>query len=160
MIVASRLASRDDLATLVELYRALEAEQAAIKVMWPLADGLAEPLDEALLSIVDDPDSMVVLGTIDDVPLGLMWARVEPLLPQAGGLQVGAIRLVYTEHEARGVGIGEAMITHVLEELRGRGITLFDAYVSPGHRFAKNFFESNGFSARSIIMHHADEPPG
>jgi hypothetical protein len=28
--------------------------------------------------------------------------------------------------------------------------------VSPGHRYAKNFFESNGFSARLIVMHHND----
>ncbi len=48
------------------------------------------------------------------------------------------------------------MIRHVLEEFRGRGHRFFDARVSPGHRHAKNFFESNGFSARLIVMHHAD----
>jgi hypothetical protein len=40
--------------------------------------------------------------------------------------------------------------------LRQRGISLFDAYVLPGHRLVKNFFEAGGFSARSIIMHHDD----
>jgi hypothetical protein len=45
----------------------------------------------------------------------------------------------------------------VLAELRQRGISKFDAHVLPGHRLAKNFFESGGFSARSIVMHHDDK---
>jgi ribosomal protein S18 acetylase RimI-like enzyme len=149
----------DDVQVLVELYRGLETEQTAIKAMWRLADGLAEPVEASLAGLIDDVASVVVLGTIDDVPLGFMWARIEDLLPQAGGEKVAAIRLVYTDHEARGVGVGEAMVTHVLDELRERGLHLFDAYVSPGHRLAKNFFESQGFSARSIAMHHNDDEP-
>ena len=58
---------------------------------------------------------------------------------------------------ARGVGVGEAMMSWILHEMRARGHHLFDAKVSPGHRHAKNFFESHGFAARSITMHHDDE---
>jgi hypothetical protein len=54
------------------------------------------------------------------------------------------------------VALGETMRDAVLEELRSRGITKFDAHVLPGHRLAKNFFEAGGFSARSIVMHHDD----
>ena len=79
------------------------------------------------------------------------------MLPQAAGEEVGVIRLIFTDPEARGVGVGDAMITQALAELRGRGLRYFDARVSPGHRHAKNFFESNGFSARLIVMHHADQ---
>lgn len=160
MIVASRHAAADDLPVLLGLYRALEAEQTALKPMWPLADGLAEPIDVSLRAILDDPASTLIVGTIDDVPVGFLWARLEDLLPQAGGARVAAIRLVFTDHEARAVGVGEAMITRVLDELRADGIRLFDAHVSPGHRLAKNFFESQGFSARSIVMHHRDDEDG
>jgi hypothetical protein len=52
------------------------------------------------------------------------------------------------------------MIQIVLAEFRASGHRLFDARVSPGHRLAKNFFESNGFSARLIVMHHADGDDG
>jgi len=43
-----------------------------------------------------------------------------------------------------------------MASMRAEGLRLFDARVSPGHRAAKNFFEAHGFSARLIVMHHAD----
>lgn len=139
------------------MYRLLEAEQAALKALWPVADGLPEPVEDAFTTHLGDPESLVVVGTIDDVPLGFLWMRSEALLPQAGDARVGAVRLVFVEPEGRGVGIGEMMITMVMEDFRGRGITLFDSHVSPGHRLAKNFFESNGYSARRIVMHHSED---
>lgn len=138
------------------MYRQLEAEQAALKSLWPVADGLAEPVEESFRSILGDANSTVVIGTIDDLPFGFMWMRAEELLPQAAGARVGSARLVFVEPDARGVGIGEQMITMVMDEFRGRGIDLFDSHVSPGHRLAKNFFESHGYSARRIVMHHSE----
>ncbi len=79
------------------------------------------------------------------------------MLPQAGGRTIGAIRLIFTDPEAREVGVGEAMMELYLREARAGGIGFFDAHVAPGHRLAKNFFESHGFSARRIVMHHGDE---
>lgn len=156
MLTGARQASEDDLPELVRLYRLLEAEQAALKSLWPVADGLAEPIEQSFQAILADPDSILVIGTLDEVPLGFMWMRREELLPQADGAEVGSVRLVFVEPEARGVGIGEAMITMVMEDFRGRGIELFDSHVSPGHRLAKNFFESHGYSARRIVMHHSE----
>lgn len=139
------------------MYRLLEAEQAALKSLWPVADGLPEPIERAFEMHLAADESLIVLGTIDEVPLGFMWMRSEPLLPQAGDARVGSARLVFVEVEARGVGVGEAMITMVMDDFRDRGITLFDSHVSPGHRLAKNFFESHGYSARRIVMHHSED---
>lgn len=160
MTITARRATHDDVTVLLALYRELEAEQTAIKPMWRLADGLAEPAEQALTEVLDDPDSLVVIGEIDGVALGFAWARSEPLLPQAGDVRVAVVRLIHTTLDARGVGVGDAMIRDVLDEYRSRGHRLFDARVSPGHRLAKNFFESNGFSARLIVMHHADGDDG
>jgi GNAT superfamily N-acetyltransferase len=156
MTITARRATPDDLVPLLALYKELEAEQTAIKPMWRLADGLPEPAGEAMTEVLRDPDSLVVIGEIDGVPLGFAWARSEPLLPQAGDVRVAVVRLIHTTLDARGVGVGDAMIEDVLTEFRSRGHRLFDARVSPGHRLAKNFFESNGFSARLIVMHHSD----
>ena len=46
-----------------------------------------------------------------------------------------------------------------MERYRAEGISKFDAIVSPGHRNAKNFFESQGFKARRITMNLDDDPP-
>ena len=139
------------------MYRLLEAEQAALRPLWPLADGLDEPVVESFQSVMDADESLVIIGTINDVPVGFLWARPEDLLVQAAGERVGVIRLIFTEPEARGVGIGDAMAASALDQLRGMGLRYFDARVSPGHRLAKNFFEANGFKARLIFMHRDDE---
>lgn len=157
MQIEARPASEEDLPELERLYRLLETEQAALKSLWPVADGLPEPIAASFKAIFDDDESEVVIGTIDGHSVGFMWMRVEPLLPQADGAVVGSARLVFVEPEARGVGVGEAMITMLLDSFRNRGVSLFDSHVSPGHRLAKNFFESHGFSARRIVMHHSED---
>ena len=156
MEVSARAATLEDLEALDHLYRALEEEMVAIHPMWPLADGLPEPVDEALNKAIADPDAIVTMGLIDGVTVGFLLARVEDLLPQAEGRQIGSIQLVFVDREAREVGVGEEMLALTLAELRGRGLDRFDAHVLPGHRLVKNFFEAGGFAARSIIMHHAD----
>ncbi|MEX2622891.1 MAG: GNAT family N-acetyltransferase [Acidimicrobiia bacterium] len=156
MEVSARRAVNEDLSSLVAMYRELEKEMVALHAMWPLADGLAEPVDQSLEAALDDPDALVYLGTIDAYPLGFLLARVEDLLPQAGDERIGSIRLVFVEKDAREVGVGEAMRKLALEDMRSRGLRRFDAHVLPGHRLVKNFFEAGGFAARSIVMHHAD----
>lgn len=156
MKVTSRYADEGDLATLENLYRMLEQEMEALHKMWPVADGLDEPVIESFRDALDEPDTIVLIGEIDGYPFGFLMARVERLLAQADGELVGAIRLIYVDQEAREVALGEEMREMVLGILRERGMTKFDAHVLPGHRLAKNFFEAGGFSARSIIMHHDD----
>jgi ribosomal protein S18 acetylase RimI-like enzyme len=156
MEVLARRAGHEDLSTLVAMYRELEKEMVALHAMWPLADGLPEPVEQSLAAALDDPDALVYLGTIDAYPLGFLLARVEDLLPQAGDERIGSIRLVFVDKDAREVGVGEAMRKLALEDMRSRGLRRFDAHVLPGHRLVKNFFEAGGFAARSIVMHHAD----
>ena len=157
MEVGSRRATADDLPVLVDLYRSLEKEMVALHPMWPLADGLAEPVEDSMARSLEDADTAIYVGTIDGVPVGLLLMRIEELLSQAGGAKVGAIHLVFVDHDAREIGVGETMRDQALTEHRALGIRLFDAHVLPGHRLAKNFFEAGGFSARLIVMHHADE---
>lgn len=157
MRVDAREADASDIAVLTGLYRSLEAEMVDLHPMWPLADGLSEPVEKAFEEALDDPDTVILIGTVDGYPFGFLLARVESLLDQAGGERVGAIRFIFVDHEAREVAVGEAMREMAMEMLRGRGITKYDAHVLPGHRLAKNFFEAGGFSARSIVMHHDDD---
>lgn len=134
----------------------LEEEMTALHMMWPIADGLDEPVEESFADALAEEGTHVLIGEIDGYPFGFLMARVERLLAQADGELVGAIRLIYVDGQAREVAVGEAMREAILSELRRQGITKFDAHVLPGHRLAKNFFEAGGFSARSIIMHHDD----
>ena len=157
MKVDAREATKSDLDVLTSLYRRLEKEMLGLHTMWPLADGLDEPVEKSLLDVIQDPNALMLIGTIDDHPFGFLYARIEPLLKQADGEEIGAIRLIFVDHDAREVAVGEAMREKAMALLRDRGITKFDAHVLPGHRLAKNFFEAGGFSARSIVMHHDDD---
>jgi len=153
---SARLATPADLPVLDALYRRLEEEMTPLSDLWHSTDGLPEPVTVSLESALSDPDTVVVVGEYDGYPFGFMLSRVIATLPQGSGLRLGSIRLVFVDHDARGVGIGEAMRDLMLTTLRSRGIARFDAHVLPGHRLAKNFFEQGGFSARHIVMHHDD----
>jgi len=155
--VAARPATAEDLPDLIRLYGLLEAEMEALRGLWKEADGLPAPVDEALANAVADPDTLVYVGTADGVPFGFVLGYSSEMLPQAAGERLATIKLVFTEEEAREVGVGEAMRDAVLQEFRAQGHRWFDAHVLPGHRLAKNFFEAGGFSARFIIMNHEDE---
>lgn len=157
MKVDARDATIQDLPTLELLYRKLESEMTALHAMWPIADGLDEPVSDSLAAALDDVDTVVLVGSIDGYPFGFLLARVEETLIQSGGQRIGSIRLIFVEQDAREVAVAEEMREEALALLRERGITKFDAHVLPGHRLAKNFFESGGFSARSIVMFHDDE---
>lgn len=157
MRIGARRADESDVAVLTGLYRSLEAEMAELHPMWPIADGLDEPIEESLAKTLVDPDAITLIGTVDGYPFGFLVARVERLPAQADGERVGSIRLIFVDHEAREVAVGEAMREMAMSLLRERGITKFDAHVLPGHRLAKNFFEAGGFAARSIVMHHDDD---
>jgi len=156
MTVTARPGRPGDIAILTELYVGLAAEMDSIKPIWSVADGLPAPVVDSFAALLDDPDAHLYVGEIDSVPVGFLMARDEDLLPDAGGRRVAAVRLIFTLAGARGVGVGEAMIGLFLDEATARGIVEFDAHVSPGHRESKNFFESNGFKARSIVMHRSD----
>lgn len=158
MRITARPATRADLGELVRLYDGLRAEMTDLHPMWPIADGLAEPVEEALENAILADDTSILVGEVDDVPVGFLLARVEPLLAHAGEERVGVIRLVYTDHAAREVGVAETMRDAALADFRADGLSRFDAHVLPGHRLAKNFFEAGGFSARSIVMHRDDRP--
>ena len=156
MRVEAREANNADIDLLEQMYRSLQAEMVALHKMWPLADGLDEPVSESLIAAIANPDSMVLIGSIDNYPFGFLVAHVEQLLAQADSETVGSIRLIYVEDDAREVAVAESMRELAVSMFRERGISKFDAHVLPGHRLAKNFFEAGGFSARSIIMHHDD----
>ena len=156
MIVSARTATAADLVVIEGMYPAAKGEQVALREAWGVADGFAEPVGESLAGILDQSDALLVVGTIDDVIFGYSWAAIEELLPQAGGERIGVIRMIYVDEPARAVGVGEAMLATIMDWFDDRGIVRFDAIVSPGHRLAKNFFESAGFKARRITMYRRD----
>jgi GNAT superfamily N-acetyltransferase len=157
MVEASRTAVAGDLARIVELAQLLRLELVAMKggELWLRRDAWPEPLRESYANLMDADDTLVVVGTIDDTVIGYGVVVVETL---RSGARLGVVTDLFVEPGARAVGIGECMALQLIAFCADRGCIGIDALALPGHREAKNFFERNGFTARSLTMHRRLDP--
>jgi GNAT superfamily N-acetyltransferase len=153
MNVQSRVATVEDLATLVDLYRAyrdgLVGERGG--ALHLLKETFGEPLEAALRAVVTDDRWLVLLGTFDDVPVGLAAARIESM-PDSS--RVATVETIYVDPRAREVGVGEQLLDRVVAWATQGGAKGVDVRVLPGMRASKNFLEGSGFAARLLVMHH------
>ena len=119
-------------------------------------DGRREPVDVSLKAALDDAAHGAWVGTIDDVVVGYLVGRVEDL---SDGQRLGVVEDVFVEPQAREVGVGEALMDQALPWFRDQGCLGVDAIALPGMRATKNFFETFGFTARTIVVHHRLDAP-
>lgn len=154
----SRLATSEDVPQLVALARGAIEELTPTRggAIWARREARAEPLDESFEAALELPDHIVLVGTIDDVPVGYAVGHVEVLRDE--GL-LAIVDDVYVEPEARGVSVGDAMMNQLIDWARLEGCLGIDSFVLPGHREAKNFFERFGLTARAIRVHKSLLPP-
>lgn len=150
----ARPATESDIRCVVELAHQLRAELRPMRggELWFQRDAHAEPLDGFYTSLLAADDALLAVGCIDDVVLGFAAVRVESL---GDGTTLGVVTDLFVEAEARGVGVGEALVDMVVDFCSRRGCVGIDATALPGHRAAKNFFEGHGFTARALVMHRA-----
>jgi GNAT superfamily N-acetyltransferase len=102
-------------------------------------------------------ESGAFVGTLDDAVVGYGIVEVTEL--RDGG-RIGTVTELFVEPEAREVGVGETLVGKLLEWCREHRCSWVDATALPGHRAAKNFFEEQGFVARSLTMHRRLDEDG
>ena len=153
-MVSARPAVAADVPRLAELCRRNQAEIGAQErggAVFVAREARPEPVEESLRSAVDGPGSTAVVGSIDGTAIGYATGRTEAL---RDGRTLGVIDDLYVEEEARGVGVGEAMMELLLDWFRDQRCAGVDSMALPGARATKNFFEESGFTARLLVMHH------
>ena len=131
---------------------------AAIEELRPLRGGeiwvrrhsRGAEVASTLIHDLEDDRTLVVVGTIDDVVVGYAVARLEAL---DDGEDVSVVSDLYVTPEARGVGVGEAMMNLAVEWSRQHRCVGIDSIALPGDRATKNFFETFGLVARAILVH-------
>jgi len=99
--------------------------------------------------LLADPRRCVLVGTLDDVVVGLAVAHVEAV----GESSIGIVDGCYVEPPARGVGVGGALLEQLLTWFARAGCLGIDATALPGDRTTKGFLEAAGFKARLLTMH-------
>jgi GNAT superfamily N-acetyltransferase len=148
----ARSATDDDLAAVVPMVEAAAAEKAEQKggAVWSRRERRAGPVPEALGNALASPTHELAVATYDGTVVGYALARVETL---GDGGRLATVDDLYVDPGARGVGLGEALMDHLLAWATAEGCFGIDSLALPGDRNTKNFFESFGLVARAIVVH-------
>jgi GNAT superfamily N-acetyltransferase len=149
---AARTATEGDLADVVALVDAAADEKRTQKggPLWFRRERRQGPPDAELKAALVAPDHEVAVGTLDGTVVGYGLVRTERL---GDGSLLGVVDDIFVDPEARSVGIGEALMNHMIDWCRVQGCFGVDSLALPGDRQTKNFFESFGLVARAIIVH-------
>ncbi|HRW38323.1 MAG: GNAT family N-acetyltransferase [Acidimicrobiales bacterium] len=152
----ARAARADDLAAIAQLAKAARDELAAQRggPVWRAQLGRPDPVERSFSNQLGAPAERgsAVVGTIDATVVGYGISSIEVL---GDGSRLAVVSDLYVDPEARGVGIGEAMMDLLVDHARSVGARGIDALALPGDRATKNFFETFGLKARAIIVHRA-----
>lgn len=124
--------------------------------LWQRRDARRAPLRAGLEADLARPgaDGALVVGTIDGTVVGYGCSRLEAL--EDGGV-LSVVTDLFVRPEARGVGVGEAMMELLVAHAREQGALGIDSLALPGDRATKNFFETFGLKARAIVVHRSLE---
>ncbi len=104
---------------------------------------------------LDDPDRLLLAGTLDDNVVGYAHVVAEHL---ADGGRLAVVTDIYVERAAREVSLGELLLDASIAWATERGCIGIDAVALPGMRASKNFFEAAGLVARLIVVHKSLTP--
>ena len=94
--------------------------------------------------VLTDGAMFVLVGCIDSVVMGYLIARKLD--------QLATIEQVFVTHDARNLGVGDALVSATLSWAREQNLTALDALALPGDRETKNLYERSGLVARLITV--------
>lgn len=115
-----------------------------------LLRGRAEPIEDTFASDIAGDQVSVWVGTGDDEFLGYCVMRIQNL---RDGERLAEVTDLWVHPEARGIGVGYALMREATDLAIAEGCMGIDARALPGDRSTKNFFESFGLVARAIEVH-------
>lgn len=151
-VAGVRLATDDDLPAVEAMAaRAAASLEGARGATLLLARETPAPTLEELSEALHAGNATILVGTLDEVPVGGAAVRIEDL---PAGVRLAVVTFLWVDDEARSVGVGEALLNEVCSWARANDCQSVDAYALPGERITKNFFEAAGFKARLLTVHH------
>lgn len=154
---AARLALPEEIDTVADLAR--EARREALDYRggerWMATEAAPEPLEGYLDGLVADSEAVVLVGVWEGALVGYSWGRA---VARQDGTGIARIEELFVTPQARSVGVGESLFNALVQWAREQELTAIDAFVLPGHREAKNFFETFKMTAHALIVHTRIEP--
>jgi GNAT superfamily N-acetyltransferase len=99
------------------------------------------------------PGAALYVGVYEDATVGLAGATT---FTRRGGTRPSArIECCYVEPDARGVGVGGALMQALVEWCTSQGAGDVDALALPGDRSTKQRLEAAGFTARLLTLNRS-----
>jgi GNAT superfamily N-acetyltransferase len=90
----------------------------------------------------------VFVGEYEGAVVGVLAVAADDL----GGLRRGRIDCCYVDEDARGVGVGTALMEAAVAWCEASGCVEIDALALPGDRATKQRLEATGFTARLLTL--------
>jgi GNAT superfamily N-acetyltransferase len=137
----TRLATASDHLLCLELVEQALTAARSMRGGATLAGNATAP---GLLARWSERGAVLFVGEFHDVVVGLGAAVVFE--------RTGHIECLYVETEARGVGVGSALMAAAVDWCRAQGCTEVDALALPGDRSTKQRLEGAGFTARLLTL--------
>jgi ribosomal protein S18 acetylase RimI-like enzyme len=145
-----RQARAADLPAALELYRELDRFQQAWRVFEPRAD-LAGEAEARYRAALGDPAQLHLVAERDDRLVGMGMARVT--VPSSMSDERAAeVSNVYVLPEARGLGVGRALVVGLARWAREQGAPRLVLKTYSQNEEALRFWETVGFRPRFVQM--------
>ena len=96
----------------------------------------------------EDPPARLFVGEYVGAVVGVLGVATRDL----DGQRRGQIECCYVEQDARGVGVGTALMEAAVEWCAASGCVEVDALALPGDRATKQRLEASGFTARLLTL--------
>jgi GNAT superfamily N-acetyltransferase len=99
-----------------------------------------------------DAESIVLVAEQDGAVVGYVYAAIEPLSWKDLRDECGFIHDLLVTEQARGAGVGEALLNRAIEWLRERGMPRVVLGTAARNEGARRLFERRGFRPTMIEM--------
>ncbi|MBX7070007.1 MAG: GNAT family N-acetyltransferase [Microthrixaceae bacterium] len=142
-MIGARRSAPEDHAAIAELRHLAGVDILTIRGGAHLTEGVVPAMEQ------DSP------GSEPAVVVGLIGGDVIGVATVVRDRHRAILTELFTHPEARGVGVGHAMLAEVTEVARSWNCTDLDSFALPGDRETKNFFESHDMKARLLVVHRS-----
>lgn len=99
---------------------------------------------------IKNPNTHILVGIYEDVIVGWGFAEIYTTDDDS---KIARVRELFVQSEARGIGVGEELLSKLLDWATENKCSGIEGTALPGNREAKGIFERFGIKARMLTLY-------